>query len=117
MTGNVIDTRLAYVYVVEGSRNGYPMINDCSLRQFKLTNLNEGYMADIINKYQPNDEILIDNVNKKITVNERGANSDFITGSEFISIPPGENQKLDILYSDFTETSPNVEISWKERIL
>ena len=53
----------------------------------------------------------------KITVNDLGANSDYITGSEFISIPPGASQRLDIVYSNFTTSPPKVEIKWKERIL
>ncbi|MEE0825699.1 MAG: phage tail family protein, partial [Lactococcus lactis] len=36
-------TKLAYVYVVEASRQNYPVINNMSLKSFKLTNLNDGY--------------------------------------------------------------------------
>lgn len=110
-------TKLAYIYVVEASRKGYAMIGDCSLRSFKLTNLNSGYMVDIINKYQPNDNIVIDMENKKITVNGKGANSDFITGSNFFPIDVGIGQEIDISYSNFTTSPPKINVEWRERIL
>lgn len=110
-------TKLAYVYVVIGKRKYYQMVADTSLRSFKLMNLNNKYTVDILNKYQPEDEIKVDMEKSKITVNDLGANSDYITGSEFLSIPPGTSQKLDIVYSKFTKTPPKVEIKWKERIL
>ncbi|RXS50190.1 distal tail protein Dit, partial [Lactococcus lactis] len=83
-------TKLAYVYVVEASRQNYPVINNMSLKSFKLTNLNDGYMVNVVNKYQPNDEIIVNMDAKKIIVNGQGANSDYITGSDFFSIPAGE---------------------------
>ncbi|KAF6606033.1 MULTISPECIES: distal tail protein Dit [unclassified Lactococcus] len=110
-------TKLAYVYVVIGKRRYYQMVADTSLRSFKLMNLNNEYTVDILNKYQPEDEVKVDMEKSKITVNDLGANSDYITGSEFFSIPPGASQKLDIVYSNFTKTPPKVEIEWKERIL
>ncbi len=110
-------TKLAYVYVVMAKRRYYQMVADTSLRSFKLMNLNNEYTVDILNKYQPEDEVKVDMEKSKITVNDLGANSDYITGSEFFSIPPGESQKLDIVYSNFTKTPPKVEIEWKERIL
>lgn len=110
-------TKLAYVYVVIGKRQYYQMVADTSLRSFKLMNLNNEYTVDILNKYQPEDEIKVDMEKSKITVNDLGANSDYITGSEFFSIPPGTSQKLDIVYSNFTTSPPKVEIEWKERIL
>lgn len=110
-------TKLAYVYVVMAKRRYYQMVADTSLRSFKLMNLNNEYTVDILNKYQPEDEIKVDMGKSKITVNDLGANSDYITGSEFFSIPPGTSQKLDIVYSNFTKTPPKVEIEWKERIL
>ena len=73
-------TKLAYVYVVEASRQNYPVINDMSLKSFKLTNLNDGYMVNVVNKYQPNEEIIVNMDAKKIIVNGQGANSDYITG-------------------------------------
>ncbi|WP_353726890.1 distal tail protein Dit [Lactococcus lactis] len=110
-------TKLAYVYVVEASRQNYPVINNMSLKSFKLTNLNDGYMVNVVNKYQPNDEIIVNMDAKKIIVNGQGANSDYITGSDFFSIPAGQSQKIDIVYSNFTTSPPKVEIKWKERIL
>ena len=110
-------TKLAYVYVVEASRQNYPVINNTSLKSFKLTNLNDGYMVNVVNKYQPNDEIIVNMDAKKIIVNGQGANSDYITGSDFFSIPAGQSQKIDIVYSSFTTSPPKVEIKWKERIL
>ncbi|WP_348619037.1 distal tail protein Dit [Lactococcus lactis] len=110
-------TKLAYVYVVIGKRRYYQMVADTSLRSFKLMNLNNEYTVDILNKYQPEDEVKVDMDKSKITVNDLGANSDYITGSEFFSIPPGTSQKLDIVYSNFTTSPPKVEIEWKERIL
>ncbi|WP_257141014.1 distal tail protein Dit [Lactococcus lactis] len=110
-------TKLAYVYVVIGKRRYYQMVADTSLRSFKLMNLNNEYTVDILNKYQPEDEIKVDMEKSKITVNDLGANSDYITGSEFFSIPPGTSQRLDIVYSNFTTSPPKVEIEWKERIL
>ncbi|WNN67382.1 distal tail protein Dit [Lactococcus lactis] len=110
-------TQLAYVYVVIGKRQYYQMVADTSLRSFKLMNLNNEYTVDILNKYQPEDEIKVDMEKSKITVNDLGANSDYITGSEFFSIPPGTSQRLDIVYSNFTTSPPKVEIEWKERIL
>lgn len=110
-------TNLAYVYVVEAKRYNYQMVADTSLRAFKLTNLNNEYMVDIPNKYQPEDEVKVDMDKSKITVNDLGANSDYNTGSTFFGIPPGTSQKLDIVYSNFTTSPPKVEIEWKERIL
>lgn len=110
-------TKLAYVYVVIAKRRYYQMVADTSLRSFKLMNLNNEYTVDIPNKYQPEDEIKVDMEKSKITVNDLGANSDYITGSEFFSIPPGTSQRLDIVYSNFTTSPPKVEIEWKERIL
>lgn len=110
-------TKLAYVYVAIAKRRYYQMVADTSLRSFKLMNLNNEYTVDILNKYQPEDEIKVDMEKSKITVNDLGANSDYITGSEFFSIPPGASQKLDIVYSNFTTSPPKVEIEWKERIL
>ena len=110
-------TKLAYVYVVEASRQNYPVINNMSLKSFKLTNLNDGYMVNVVNKYQPNDEIIVNMDAKKIIVNGQGANSDYITGSDFFSIPAGQSQKIDIVYSSFTTSPPKIEFSWKERIL
>ena len=110
-------TKLAYVYVVEASRQNYPVINDMSLKSFKLTNLNDGYMVNVVNKYQPNDEIIVNMDAKKIIVNGQGANSDYITGSDFFPIPAGKSQKIDIVYSNFTTSPPKIEFSWKERIL
>ncbi|WOF40636.1 phage tail family protein [Lactococcus lactis] len=110
-------TKLAYVYVVMGKRRYYQMVADTSLRSFKLMNLNNEYTVDILNKYQPEDEVKVDMEKSKITVNDLGANSDYITGSEFFSIPPGTSQRLDIVYSNFTTSPPKVEIEWKERIL
>lgn len=110
-------TKLAYVYVVMAKRRYYQMVADTSLRSFKLMNLNNEYTVDILNKYQPEDEIKVDMEKSKITVNDLGANSDYITGSEFFSIPPGTSQRLDIVYSNFTTSPPKVEIEWKERIL
>ncbi|WP_032944683.1 distal tail protein Dit [Lactococcus lactis] len=110
-------TKLAYVYVVMAKRRYYQMVADTSLRSFKLMNLNNEYTVDILNKYQPEDEVKVDMKKSKITVNDLGANSDYITGSEFFSIPPGTSQKLDIVYSNFTTSPPKVEIEWKERIL
>ncbi|MDN6077178.1 MAG: phage tail family protein [Lactococcus lactis] len=110
-------TKLAYVYVVIGKRQYYQMVADTSLRSFKLMNLNNEYTVDIPNKYQPEDEVKVDMEKSKITVNDLGANSDYITGSEFFSIPPGASQRLDIVYSNFTTSPPKVEIKWKERIL
>lgn len=110
-------TKLAYVYVVIGKRRYYQMVADTSLRSFKLMNLNNEYTVDILNKYQPEDEVKVDMEKSKITVNDLGANSDYITGSEFFSILPGTSQKLDIVYSNFTTSPPKVEIEWKERIL
>lgn len=110
-------TKLAYVYVVIGKRRYYQMVADTSLRSFKLMNLNNEYTVDILNKYQPEDEIKVDMEKSKITVNDLGANSDYITGSEFFSVPPGTSQRLDIVYSNFTTSPPKVEIEWKERIL
>ncbi|MDY5177385.1 phage tail family protein [Lactococcus lactis] len=110
-------TKLAYVYVVEASRQNYPVINDMSLKSFKLTNLNDGYMVNVVNKYQPNDEIIVNMDAKKIIVNGQGANSDYITGSDFFPIPAGKSQKIDIVYSSFTTSPPKIEFSWKERIL
>ena len=50
-------TKLAYVYVVIGKRRYYQMVADTSLRSFKLMNLNNEYTVDILNKYQPEDEV------------------------------------------------------------
>lgn len=117
MDNTSAQTKLAYVYVVEASRQNYPVINNMSLKSFKLTNLNDGYMVNVVNKYQPNDEIIVNMDAKKIIVNGQGANSDYITGSDFFSIPAGKNQKIDIVYSNFTTSPPKIEFSWKERIL
>ncbi|WP_285007072.1 distal tail protein Dit [Lactococcus garvieae] len=110
-------TKLAYVYVVIGKRRYYQMVADTSLRSFKLMNLNNEYTVDILNKYQPEDEIKVDMAQSKIFVNDIGANSDFITGSNFFAIPPGKSQKLELVCSPWTTTPPDIEVSWKERYL
>lgn len=111
------NTKLAYVYVVLAKRRNYQMVKDTSLRSFKLMSLNNEYPVDILNKYQPDDKITVDMAKSKIFVNEIGANSDFITGSNFFAIPPGQSQKLELVCSPWTTTPPNIEVSWKERYL
>ena len=109
--------KLAYVYVVLAKRHNYQMVKDTSLRSFKLMNLNNEYPVDILNKYQPDDKITVDMAKSKIFVNDIGANSDFITGSNFFAIPPGKSQKLELVCSPWTTTPPDIEVSWKERYL
>lgn len=111
------NTKLAYVYVVLAKRHNYQMVKDTSLRSFKLMNLNNEFPVDILNKYQPDDKITVDMAQSKIFVNDIGANSDFITGSNFFAIPPGKGQKLELVCSPWTTTPPDIEVSWKERYL
>ncbi|XHB95485.1 hypothetical protein AAFF39_12225 [Lactococcus garvieae] len=110
-------TKLAYVYVVLAKRHNYQMVKDTSLRSFKLINLNNEFPVDILNKYQPDDKITVDMAKSKIFVNDIGANSDFITGSNFFAIPPGKSQKLELVCSTWTTTPPDIEVTWKERYL
>ncbi|MBL3715615.1 phage tail protein [Lactococcus garvieae] len=110
-------TKLAYVYVVLAKRHNYQMVKDTSLRSFKLMNLNNEFPVDILNKYQPGDKVTVDMAKSKIIVNDIEANSDFITGSNFFAIPPGEKQKLNLVCSPWTKTPPDIEVSWKERYL
>ncbi|HEO6368472.1 TPA: phage tail family protein [Streptococcus agalactiae] len=71
---------------------------------------------NIVNKYQPGDEVIINFENDTVKTKELNSLQDMVLGSQPISIPPGESE-LVMQLSKFSQSAPNVEILMKERWL
>ncbi|HEO2859578.1 TPA: phage tail family protein [Streptococcus agalactiae] len=71
---------------------------------------------NIVNKYQPGDEVIINFENDTVKTKELNSLQDMVLGSQPISIPPGESE-LVMQVSKFSQSSPNAEILIKERWL
>lgn len=71
---------------------------------------------NIVNKYQPGDEVVINFENDTVKTKELNSLQDMVLGSQPISVPPGESE-LVIQLSKFSQSAPNVEILMEERWL
>ncbi|HEO3528582.1 TPA: phage tail family protein [Streptococcus agalactiae] len=71
---------------------------------------------NIVNKYQPGDEVIINFENDTVKTKDIDSLQDMVLGSQPISIPPGES-KLVINVSKFSSTDPDIELLLEERWL
>lgn len=71
---------------------------------------------NIVNKYQPGDEVVINFENDTVKTKDLDSIQDMVLGSQPISIPPGKTE-LVMQVSKFSQSSPNAEILIKERWL
>ncbi|HEN6550628.1 TPA: phage tail family protein [Streptococcus agalactiae] len=71
---------------------------------------------NIVNKYQPGDEVIINFENDTVKTKDLDSIQDMVLGSQLISIPPGKTE-LVMQVSKFSQSAPNVEILMEERWL
>ncbi|HEN0553870.1 TPA: phage tail family protein [Streptococcus agalactiae] len=71
---------------------------------------------NIVNKYQPGDEVVINFENDTVKTKDLDSIQDMVLGSQLISIPPGKTE-LVMQVSKFSQSAPNVEILMEERWL
>ncbi|HGA0583764.1 TPA: phage tail protein, partial [Streptococcus agalactiae] len=71
---------------------------------------------NIVNKYQPGDEVIINFENDTVKTKDIDSLQDMVLGSQPISIPPGESE-LVINVSKFSSTDPDIELLLEERWL
>lgn len=71
---------------------------------------------DLPNRYKNGSVVEIDMASGNVSKDGISAITEVVNGTEPFSIPPGISQ-IKIIQSSWNNTPPNVEISWKERIL
>lgn len=71
---------------------------------------------DLPNRYKNDSVVEIDMSNGNVSKDGISAITEVVNGTEPFSIPPGISQ-IKIIQSSWNNTPPDVEISWKERIL
>ncbi|AEU41304.1 Phage tail fiber [Lactococcus cremoris subsp. cremoris A76] len=71
---------------------------------------------DLPNRYKNGSVVEIDMASGNVFKDGISAITEVVNGTEPFSIPPGISQ-IKIIQSSWNNTPPDVEISWKERIL
>lgn len=69
---------------------------------------------NIVNKYQPGDEVIINFENDTVSTKDIDSIQDVVLGSKMISIPPGESE-LVVHLSSWVAALPDISIDFEER--
>lgn len=105
------------VYIFIGNfTNSNKFLGELSLRRFWCRKDKVDVWHDLPNRYQTGSVIELDMENGKLIKDGIAINNELVTGSKFLSFPPGESE-LDIYQSSWNTTPPQVEIEMKERYL
>lgn len=91
-------------------------VSICGWRYCFFNNNSADYSWDIVNTYQPNDEVII-NCNPEsplITQNGQPVNDQFVDGSNFYPIGIGLNN-VEFYFSSWTEELPTVTVEYRKR--
>ena len=91
-------------------------VSICGWRYCFFNNNSADYSWEIINTYQPNDEVIIDcnPESPLITQNDRPVNDQFVDGSNFYPISIGTNN-VEFYFSSWTEELPTVTVEYRKR--
>lgn len=105
-----------YVFIGDWSGNKKGTMTHLVLRRLRCRKDKVPVWSDVPNRYQAGSVLEIDMENGKITKDGIQSNNELVNGSEFFSIPKGQTE-LDIYSSDWADSSPTVEVTWKEHYL
>lgn len=91
-------------------------VSICGWRYCFFNNNSADYSWEIINTYQPNDEVIIDcnPESPLITQNGQPVNDQFVDGSNFYPIGIGLND-VEFYFSSWTEELPTVTVEYRKR--
>lgn len=84
--------------------------------KLRFEKMGVSHYNNIVNKYQPGDEVVINFENDSVHTKGVESIQDMILGSQVISIPPGDSE-LVIHLSSFSSTLPEITIDFEERNL
>lgn len=112
------DSKVCYAYVYIGNWGVNRPWADMRLgtHQFYMQKMNVDKWNDFPNRYAKNSEVLINSETDSVTVNGLPRNDEVITGSEFLTLPPGES-KIEIATSSWCSPLPTVTVEYRERWL
>lgn len=106
----------AYVYIGKwGSDNNWPDMRAGKVTFYIRKDQVEKF-NDVPNRYSSGSEIAVNAESDTITIDGLPANDEIVTGSEFISLPPGDT-KIEFAVSSWCTPVPTVTVEYRERWL
>ncbi|MCH4169311.1 MAG: phage tail family protein [Streptococcaceae bacterium] len=112
-----VEITKCYINMYQYKNNsGDKQISFFDFRNVRIRNDDAQSIEDIINKYQPNDEIVIDCYyeNTSIKINGLPRSTEYIDGSVFSSLPIGQT-KIEFYFSDWIKELPDVTVEFRKR--
>jgi predicted phage tail component-like protein len=117
---DIADKKVGHVYIYLGRRSGgsnWPiMLRACMNSGLILRKDNVEKWRDVPNRYAVGTEIEVDTKKDMIKINGIPSNSEMVTGSEFLSVPPG-NSEIEFYQSSWCKTLPNISVEYHTRWL
>ncbi len=90
---------------------GYNMIRKIQFHKFHVDK-----WVDVVNRYTTGSELVVDTESATINLNGLPANDEAVNPPLFAPLQPGNN-KIEFYQSDWSQSTPEITVEWKERYL
>lgn len=109
-------TKVSVALANYDKRGGLDYVAHNVLRKMKITKLKVDKWRDVPNRFGAGSEIVIDTETASIYVDGLPANDEAVNPPLFAPLQPRDN-KIEFYQSDWSQSTPEITVEWKERYL
>lgn len=109
-------TRVSIALANVGKRDGNQYVTHNAVKEFQIRKLKVDKWRDVPNRFGAGSEIVIDTETASIYVDGLPANDEAVNPPLFALLKPGGNT-IEFYQSDWSQSTPEVTVEWKERYL
>ena len=109
-------TRVSYVFTNFGKRTGSQFVDNNMIRRILIRKLYVDKWSDVPNKFSNGSELVVDTESATISLNGLPANDEAVNPPLFAPLKPGDNT-IEFYQSDWSQSTPEITVEWKERYL
>ncbi len=109
-------TRVSSVFTNFDKRTGSQFVANNMIRRILIRKLYVDKWVDVPNKYGNGSELVVDTESATINLNGLPANDEAVNPPLFAPLQPGDN-KIEFYQSDWSQSTPEITVEWKERYL
>ena len=109
-------TRVSSVFTNFDKRTGQQFAANNVIRRMQIRKMYVDKWSDVPNRYGNGSELVVDTESATITLNRLPANDEAVNPPLFAPLQPGNNQ-IEFYQSDWSQSTPEITVEWKERYL
>lgn len=109
-------TKVSTVITNYDKRSGIKYVTNNAIRKLRIVKLKVPKWRDVQNRFSAGSEIVVDTETASVYVNGLPANDEAVNPPLFAPLQPGNN-KIEFYQSDWSQSTPEITVEWKERYL